>query len=39
MYEGGFGALYDHFGVIVESLWVYEGQFFDDSGVKRQRAA
>ena len=27
VYEGGFGSLYDHFGIIVESRRVYEGRF------------
>ena len=27
VYEGDFGSLWDHFGIIVESLWVYEVPF------------
>ena len=27
VYEGDFGSLWDHFGIIVESLWVYEAPF------------
>ena len=27
IYESDFGSLWDHFGIIVQSLWVYEAWF------------
>ena len=27
VYSNGSVSLYDHFGIIVESLWMYEGRF------------
>ena len=30
-YSDDFGSLYDYFGLIVESLWVYAGRFSENT--------